>query len=225
MYRSPEFREYPGLSTRTALHTGPEQHPLKGPRQSPMTAPAGEGRCNVKPFRKRAALDTPFADLHDLPVTDLRLAFPYRFKHLIITRISQHIASQRETGEVFCLSPSSFSFQAFSPLTVDKFLQILLMDSHEVSEFEGPHFSLANPFPHGSRFDQEDTCCLLDGVNLIDHRLHHLPGAKHRYLVLSIFWYAWYGRSCCLGNTAFRSSYFHHTYMAFNTIYMYVYVT
>jgi hypothetical protein len=58
-----------------------------------MTTPTSEWGCNINPFRKGAALDTRFADLYDLPVTNLRKAFPYRFKHMIITRMSQHIAS------------------------------------------------------------------------------------------------------------------------------------
>jgi hypothetical protein len=66
-----------------------------------VTAPAGEGWYNFKLFRKRAALDTRFADLYDLPMTYLHMAFPFRFKHVIITRMSYHIASLRETGEDF----------------------------------------------------------------------------------------------------------------------------
>jgi hypothetical protein len=118
-YRSPEFREYPGLSTQASLHAGPEQHPLKWSRQrsrqSPMTAPAGQGRYNFKPFRKGAAFHTRFADLHDLPVTNLCMAFPFRFKHMTITRISHHnrpITGNRG-GYYFVYFPHPLPFRLF----------------------------------------------------------------------------------------------------------------
>jgi hypothetical protein len=81
------------LSTQAALQAGPIQHPLKWSRQSSMTTPTSEWWCNFNPFRKRAAPDTRFADLYDLPVTNLRKAFPYPFKHMFLTRMFQHIAS------------------------------------------------------------------------------------------------------------------------------------
>lgn len=45
------------------------------------------GAGNFKPFGKRAALDTRFADLYDLPVTNLHAAFPNGFKNVLIARM------------------------------------------------------------------------------------------------------------------------------------------
>ena len=127
-----------------------------------------------------------------------------------------------------CHLPSHPSFQAFSPLAVDKSLQILLMDSHEVSYFERPYFSLAYPFPHGPWFDQEEPCGLFDGVNPVDHRLH-----RFRKGLNTCFWHYPLSARPGTGEEAdpgfgivyFCLHVFHHTYMELNSPYMFVYVT